>query len=118
MAKMFNVNGACKADRHYMVNLTPRLNAIKMMIDAGEYFSINRARQYGKTTTLWALADYLKKEYVVISLDFQRMSSSDFYSESSFTGGLSREISNKIRHRKDVPDEIKKFISTVPETAA
>lgn len=110
MAKVFNVNGACKADRHYMVNLTPRLNAIKRMIDAGEYFSINRARQYGKTTTLRALADYLKKEYVVISLDFQRMSSSDFHSESSFTSGLSREISNKIRRRNDVPDEIKRSI--------
>ena len=43
---------------------------IKKMIDAGQYFTINRARQYGKTTTLRALAKYLVQDYVVVSLDF------------------------------------------------
>ena len=52
MAKIFNVNGACRPGQHYMVNLEPKLREIKAMVDAGEYFVINRARQYGKTTTL------------------------------------------------------------------
>lgn len=56
MAKTFNINGACKPESHYMVNLTSRVEQIKKMVDAGEYFVINRARQYGKTTTLQALA--------------------------------------------------------------
>ena len=47
------------------------------MIDAGQYFTINRARQYGKTTTLAALAKYLIQDYVVVSLDFQLMSHKD-----------------------------------------
>lgn len=38
-----------------MVDLTDRVKEIKKMIDAGEYFTINRARQYGKTITLTAL---------------------------------------------------------------
>ena len=38
-----------------MVNLESRLAEIKKMIDAGKYFTINRGRQYGKTTTLNAL---------------------------------------------------------------
>ena len=45
-----------------MVNLRSRLVQIKSMIDAKQYFAINRARQFGKTTTLVALAEYLKFE--------------------------------------------------------
>ncbi len=62
MLKVFNVNGACTPARHYMVDLEPRLKAIKAMVDDGEYFTINKARQYGKTTTLRALTDFLKNE--------------------------------------------------------
>lgn len=62
-----------------MVPLETRLKAIKAMVDSGEYFTINRARQYGKTTVLRALAEFLKKDYEIISLDFQRMSSLSFY---------------------------------------
>lgn len=42
MAKIFNVNGACKPDRHYMVALGTRLKEIREMIDAGSYFTVNR----------------------------------------------------------------------------
>lgn len=107
MAKVFNVNGACVPDLHYMVDLKPRLTAIKAMVDAGKYFTINRARQYGKTTTLQALAEYLKTIYTVVSLDFQRMSGSDFFNEAAFVNGLAREIIKKVRRMKDVPDEVK-----------
>lgn len=108
MPKVFNVNGACKSSKHYMVNLESRLQEIKMMIDAGEYFTIHKARQYGKTTILHALADFLKEDYVVISLDFQKMSSSDFFDESAFVNGMAREISKVIRRMEQViPHEVK-----------
>ena len=42
-----------------MVNLESRLQEIKTIIDAGEYFTIHKARQYVKTTILHALADFL-----------------------------------------------------------
>lgn len=58
MSKFFNVNGACRPDRHYMVNLTPKLEKIREMIDGGQYFTINKARQFGKTTTLRALSHF------------------------------------------------------------
>lgn len=57
MAKSFNVTGACNPELHYMVNIDDRLQIIKRMIDRGNYFTINRARQYGKTTTLGALGN-------------------------------------------------------------
>lgn len=92
MAKIFNINGACKPDRHYMIGLQSRLKAIKEMVDRGDYFTINKARQYGKTTILQALTDYLEKDYEVISLDFQRMSALSFESEQLFVAAFSEEL--------------------------
>ena len=57
MKRYFNIEGSCNKTEHYMVNLEIRLRKIKNLVDNGKYFSINRARQYGKTTTLDALAD-------------------------------------------------------------
>ena len=47
MKRYFNVTGACNPKRHYMVNIQKSLEEIKKMVDRGEYFTINRARQYG-----------------------------------------------------------------------
>ena len=73
MSKTFNVSGDCKPDLHYMVNIEERLVKIKEMVDKRDYFTINRARQYGKTTTLRALGQFLERDYVVVSLDFQKI---------------------------------------------
>ena len=61
MKRYFNVTGACDAQFHYMVDLRERLAEIKKLVDAGEYFTINRARQYGKTTTLAEMILKMKK---------------------------------------------------------
>ena len=66
MQKKFNVNGVCYPDRHYMVDLNGRLKKIRRLVDNGDYFVINRARQYGKTTILRALKDFLQQDYIVI----------------------------------------------------
>ena len=50
--KEFNTTAVCIPAKHYMVDLSERVKEIKKMVDAGKYFTINRARQYGKTTTL------------------------------------------------------------------
>lgn len=47
--KKFNTNGDCKTDLHYMVNIESRLKAIRAMVHNRDYFTISRARQYGKT---------------------------------------------------------------------
>ncbi|MEZ3485054.1 MAG: hypothetical protein K1W22_00255 [Lachnospiraceae bacterium] len=62
MGKSFNVTGLCVPSKHFMVNLESRIKQIHEMIDADDYFVINRARQYGKTTTLAALALFHGKE--------------------------------------------------------
>lgn len=85
MKKVFNITGSCIPRLHYMVNLESRLQAIRKMVDAGQYITINRGRQYGKTTTLKALAGYLSNDYYVLNMDFQTaMSSAAFQTEEAF----------------------------------
>ena len=56
MSKKFHVTGNCIQDRHYMVDTGKKIDNITQdYIDQGCYFTINRARQYGKTTTLYLL---------------------------------------------------------------
>lgn len=78
-----------------MVDITDRLVRIKAMIDAGKYFTINRGRQYGKTTTLTALERYLTSEYYVISLDFQNIGSAGFATEGEFVQAIIRLLMDK-----------------------
>lgn len=52
MAKEFNTTGSCNPERHYMVNIDDKLAEIEELVDKGKYFTINRARQFGKTTTM------------------------------------------------------------------
>lgn len=116
MAKIFNVTADCKPEQHYMVNLDKRLEEIKKLVDSGAYFTINRARQYGKTTTLRALSRYLKKDYYVVLMDFQAFDDAKFENGNvfsvSFAGSFIRALqanrpvmSNEL---KEACDELKK----------
>ena len=108
MAKIFNIAADCKPSIHYMVDISDRLEQIKKMIDSGQYFTINRARQYGKTTTLRALAKYLEQDYVVVSLDFQLMSHKDFEEEGDFVKAFSEAVLRKVSGEEAMPAEIRR----------
>ena len=108
MSRYFNITGCCNPQEHYMVNLDSRLAQIKEMVDKGQYFSINKGRQYGKTTILKALREYLKGEYVVISMDFQFVSTSEFATENSFVKAFARLLWN--RYRREMPSEIEEQV--------
>ncbi|HCA22047.1 MAG TPA: 9-O-acetyl-N-acetylneuraminate esterase, partial [Lachnospiraceae bacterium] len=88
--KSFNTTAVCIPSKHYMVDLSERVREIKKMVDAGKYFTINRARQYGKTTTLAALKNALKDEYITISLDFQSLDNDVFEKGATFSQALAR----------------------------
>ena len=90
--KEFNTTAVCIPSKHYMVDISERVAEIKKLVDAGKYFTINRARQYGKTTTLTALDDYLSDSYDVITLDFQDMTDDMFEDENSFSKGLAQVL--------------------------
>ena len=75
-----------------MVDLSERVKQIKKLVDAGKYFTVNRARQYGKTTTLNALALALQDEYVVLNLSFEGLTTGGAQTEGEFTQTLSRLV--------------------------
>lgn len=88
LKKSFNVTGLCYRNENYMVNIEDRLKEIKKLVSEGRYFVMNRARQYGKTTTLWELQQYLKPEYTAVLLSFQKLSATDFSGEYTFAAAF------------------------------
>ncbi|MCI9141221.1 MAG: AAA family ATPase [Lachnospiraceae bacterium] len=85
LRRRFNITGLCVPEKHYMVDMTERVNAMKALVDEGVYFTINRARQYGKTTTLNSLVKRIADEYLVVSMDFQAIGSGSFEDEAAFS---------------------------------
>ena len=100
---------ACKHNLHYMVDITSRLSEIKGYVDRGEYFAINKARQYGKTTILRALKEYLKDDYYVISMDFQmQMSYAKFRNENVFSVAFAKAFLRIVGNfNSNIADEMK-----------
>lgn len=91
--RYFNTEGLCIPKEHYMVRLDDRLDKIKRLyVDCGKYFVINRGRQYGKTTTLRALEKYLNNDYIVVSLDFQRIETEEFADSETFVNAFGKEF--------------------------
>ena len=69
--KRFNTTAVCVPEKHYMVDLSGRVERIRLMIERGEYFAVNRGRQYGKTTTLYMIKRLLSEQYAVIFISFE-----------------------------------------------
>lgn len=105
--RYFNTEGSCKSSEHYMVRLDDRLEKIKKLyVDRKKYFVINKGRQYGKTTTLKALAEYLKNDYIVLSMDFQMMSTANFADEQTFVLSFIEYIEELFSSEKDLANLI------------
>ena len=78
----FNVTGLCTPDKDYMVDISDKIQKIRGMVDMEEYFTINRARQYGKTTTLQALKKNLNMDYIVSRISFEGIGGTIFSDEA------------------------------------
>ena len=82
--KEFNTTGLCNPKKHYMVDISNKLDDIKKLVEKEKYFIINRPRQYGKTTILLALENNLKDEYLFISISFEGIGNVVFSTEREF----------------------------------
>ncbi len=133
--KRFNTAGTCRPNEHYMVDITKRLEIIRKMMANGDYFCINRGRQYGKTTTLYAISSNFTDQYCVFSISFEGLSDSCYAEEDKLfssivyqmaelfawtpLGGLDPEVSEYIttfsqtHEEKCSERELSKFISTI-----
>ena len=82
--RRFNVTGLCVPEEDYMVDISGKIEQIKKLVDDRSYFTINRARQYGKTTVLAGLERALQDEYLVISISFEGLDHESFESPKNF----------------------------------
>lgn len=82
--KYFNTEGICDPDENYMVDITEKAKNVIQLIERKQYFTINRARQYGKTSMLFFLRCNLADRYLIFSLSFQGASKTSFSSGASF----------------------------------
>lgn len=89
-----------------MVDLSERVREIKKLVDAGKYFAINCARQYGKTTTLTALRKMICKTETVLYLDFQGIGQSGFDTEEKFVQEFSRLTWNRRKIDSGISAEV------------
>jgi hypothetical protein len=101
MSKDFNITGLCLPHEHYMADVSAKLKQVVGLIEKGRYFTINRPRQYGKTTTLYTLADILRKtgEFMVFNNSFEGVGDNFFTDESIFAPRFTMLLSKYARLR-------------------
>ncbi|MBO7586628.1 MAG: AAA-like domain-containing protein [Bacteroidales bacterium] len=100
MRKKFNITGSCNPEWHYMVDTEKRFKAVEELIDTGEYFAINRARQYGKTTMLDMIWRKLADRYLVIDCSFEGVDDGAFASHAAFAKMFARHLVNRLEPRR------------------
>ena len=106
--RSFNTTGVCIPEKHYMVDISDRIQEIAGLVDDGKYFTINRARQFGKTTTLNALKKLIQNEYVVLSLSFEQISESAYKTEGDFIQAFARIVLDQnLFSGLEIPEQVK-----------
>ncbi|MCD7833700.1 MAG: ATP-binding protein [Lachnospiraceae bacterium] len=105
MQKTFNVTGICVPERNYMVDVSDRVERIvEDYVSPGKYFTMNRARQYGKTTMLYLLEKRLKESFIVLRLSFEA-ADEYFVSPALLAEGLTMDIADCLR-RQSIEERI------------
>ena len=112
--KRFNYTGTCIPERHYMADTSKKIEKIIKMIDYGDYFTINRPRQYGKTTTIALLEKRLKEKYDLISISFEGNGNKIFEEEELFCESIisifaEGTINKESQLKKIIIEEDKKY---------
>jgi len=98
-----------------MVDTSDKINKILEMIRKGSYFTINRPRQYGKTTTLDLLNKALLRtdEYLPVMLSFEGVGTTLFSSHEDFSKTILRFIAREYNIKNSGLSEL--FVSKIDE---
>ena len=107
--KRFNTTAVCIPQKHYMVDISDKLEQMIEMIENEEYFTINRSRQYGKTTTLAALFRKLKEDYIILRLSFEGAGSDAFQSDKNFVMYFIRSVAKALKFAGQSAEMIEKW---------
>jgi Predicted AAA-ATPase len=98
MTKRFNTTGTCFPHLHYMADVSAKFNRAISLVESGDYFAINRPRQYGKTTMLEALSRTLVKsdEWLVFNISFEGIDSQTAAEMTPFCQAFVRLLSRSM----------------------
>ena len=107
--KEFNVTGVCIPRKHYIVDISDKVDKIIELIEKEQYFTINRARQYGKTSTLWSIYNCLEDKYLVIKISFEGIGDNAFSSENAFVSSFINLVAKRLKQNKLDIDSIKRW---------
>lgn len=90
MRRRFNDTGVCVPDKHFMADTSAKLARIIELVEDGAYFTINRPRQYGKTTIAYLLSRELatNEQYLFLEMSFEGIGDAIFEKEESFCPGF------------------------------
>ena len=110
--KKFNTAGTCRPNEHYMVDITERLEIIRKMIAQGDYFCINRGRQYGKTTTLEAISKQLSDEFCIFKISFEGIDDIAFENARTACAVFLKLLKRRVRTATS-SEEVKQYIDEV-----
>ncbi|GAA0178977.1 AAA family ATPase [Clostridium sediminicola] len=133
MRKRFNITGTCIPEKHFMIDISNKIEKIMELIEDGEYFTINRPRQFGKTTSIYMIERALEnsEEYLVISTSFEGIGDLIFEKEKRFSKEFLdiladtlafddeelalflQGLENEVNSFKDLSKAIAKFIKKV-----
>lgn len=101
MQKYFNVSGICVPEKHYMVDILPKIEKItEEYIEPGYYFAINSGHLCGKSTTLYLLLKHLQTRYFVIGVTFIHIAYRMFDSEEDFIREFAEVVSLSLEDEK------------------
>ena len=116
--KTFNTAGTCRPNEHYMVDITERLEIIRKMVAKGDYFCINRGRQYGKTTTLKAISSNFSNEFCVFSLSFEGLADSAYADEEKLYAAIAYQMADAFEWTplEGLDKEVSEYISAFYES--
>ena len=115
MPKRFCIRGICIPGKNYMADIRKRLDQIVQdYIENGLYFTINRARQYGKTTTLYLLEQRLAEDYMVLSLSFEA-ADEYFLTLGSLAEGLVMDIEECLKKQNVSAEILEEWNKPLPE---
>jgi Predicted AAA-ATPase. len=108
--KEFNVTGLCIPEKHFMVDISGKVKKIAEMVDKGAYFTVNRPRQFGKTTTFNQLVKELSKKYVVIKASFEGVGDDIFKTEEKFCEIIFNIFAKSVRFtNKELYEKLKSY---------
>lgn len=90
---------------------------LQKMVSRGDYFCMNRARQYGKTTTLSLLKESLEDEYTIFSISFEGIETAAYESDEALAYAFLCLLNDCLTYNevKHVSEPLKELIS---DTAA